>query len=703
MRFPVPTEVLRHVRETAGIRQGALAKSLNTNATFVSRLEREALADPEFARRYLNEIGTDLALEVIAYYERDWSKVSPPSFLHLDREQIWKIELALRELEAFEVGPHNSPILQPWTASLRDDLSSVLRYLERLDHTIAWVGDIGVGKTTALAYATRLLQSDGRSQRPIFPVGAGRVTVAETKVKAANVFGVAIEALEADEIRGLVADLVNSYVGGGRGGGISTEMARVLRNMSGFRTRRQPKGVEDFETTDPIVEALKVGEHPDVVADRMLAAMNLPGRRETSVAHTSEADGMAWLAKMVTGINNGTDERFSVPRRITVLVPSAALRAGGEVTVVDTKGVEGTTQRRDLRDYQDDSRTLMVLCTKFPDAPGATPERLLRDQIEQGASTADRFRVCLLVLPRDNEPLQVAENGEPPESHAEGRAIRRDQIRGTLASHGLPDIPILFFDAHKDTAEAIWDQLRARIRDMRDFHVMRLDRTTRAIAELIGNVDIVKARNARIEIERRVHALAERRIQNIATSRRPAHINLIEQFDVGHQSSVAAAVTRRGTWPNFPIQHILGVGVRQDANLRTVDNIGRIKSEIESLQDDFAEIAAVGEILASLMERVEEWRQDFLNAALEIGRNAYANLLEGESELWVRARSRYGTHEPGYKKDLARMWTVYFESSAPEDAKRSVEDRLADAWTKMVVDPLIEATHAESNTSLIAA
>src|SRR5215213_3273548 len=114
MRFPVPTEVLRHIREEAGIRQGALAKSLNTNATFVSRLEREVLADPEFANRYLNEIGTGLALEVIAYYDREWSKVSPPSFLHLDREQIWKIELALRDLEAFEVGPHNSPILQPW-------------------------------------------------------------------------------------------------------------------------------------------------------------------------------------------------------------------------------------------------------------------------------------------------------------------------------------------------------------------------------------------------------------------------------------------------------------------------------------------------------------------------------------------------------------------------------------------------------------
>lgn len=703
MRFAVPTEVLRHVREAAGVRQSALAKSLNTNATFVSRLEREAVADPEFAHRYLSEIGTDLAHEVIAYYDRDWSKVDPPSFLHPDREQIWNIELALNELEAFEAGPQNSPILRPWIASLRDDLSPVLRYLERLDHTIAWVGDIGVGKTTALAYATRLVQPDGRELKPIFPVGSGRITVAETKIKAANVFGVAVEALEAEEIRSLLADLVNSYANGGRGGGVSAEMTRVLRNMSGFRPRRQPKGPDDFETVDPIVEALQAGEHPDMLADRMLAAMNLPARRETSVAHTSEAEGMSWLAKTVAAINNGTDERFSVPRRITVLVPSAALRAGGEVTVVDTKGIEGTTQRRDLRDYQDDARTLMVLCTKFPDAPGATPERLLRDQMEQGASTAERRRVCLLVLPRGDEPLHVMESSEPPSSHAEGRAIRRDQISATLAGQGLPDIPILFFDAHRETADAIWEQLRQRIRDMRNFHVARLERTTHAIAELIGNVDIVKARNARTEIERRIHALTDRRVPAIATSRRPAHLNLVEQLDIGHQSSVAAAVARRGAWSNFPIQHILGVGVRQDANLRTADNVGRIKHEIESLQDEFGEIPAVGEILASLMERVEEWRQDFLNAALEIGRDAYANVLEGETELWTRSRARYGTHEPGYKKDLARMWSAYFESSAPEEARQSVEDRLADAWTKMIIEPLIEATRAVDDEELKAA
>ena len=698
MRFAIPTEVLRHVREAAQVRQGALATRLGTNATFVSRLEKETVTDPEFAQRYLTAVDTDLANQVIEHYERDWRNIDPPSFLHPNREQIWRIELAMQELAGFEAGPQHSDILRPWIASLRDDLSSVLRYLERLDHTIAWIGDIGVGKTTALAHATKLLHTDGKGPpKPVFPVGSGRVTVAETKVKASPAYGVGVEAVDLDGVRALVTDFVNGFVGGGRGGGVPAEMARVLRNMSGFRTRRQPTGGDAFTTSDPIADGLAAGEQPDVLVDRMMTAMDLPNRRETSIAHPGDAeDGMAWLARTIAGINNGLDERFSVPKRITVLLPSTVLRGAGELSVVDTKGIEGVTQRSDLRDYQDDPRALMVLCTKFPDAPGQTVERLLRDQAEQGSIAVERHRVAILVLPRGDEPLQVLDQGEHPATHAEGRAIRAEEIAGALAGAALPNVPAIFFDAHRDTPESVWTSLRGRIEAMRAFHVGRLDRTARAVAELIGNVDLVKTRNARTEIERRTTLLAVR-IANLTGVRRHAHLNLVEQLDIGHQSSVAAAVARGGEWPNFPIQHLLGVGVRQDAVLRSAENFGRVTHELESMRDDLAEIAGVAKVLEGLGDRVDEWRQDFLAAALEIGRDAFRSMLKDETELWRRSRERYGTYVPGYKKDLATIWREHFEGSAPDEARRAVEERLADAWSRMVVEPLLAATKAEDD------
>lgn len=698
MRFSIPTDVLRHAREEAGVRQGALAARLGTNPTFVSRLEKESAADPEFARRYLVAVDSELAREIIAYYERDWISIDPPSFLHPDREHLWRIEESLRALADFEASPQHSSILKPWIASIRDDLGSVMRYLERLDHTIAWVGDIGVGKTTALAFATKLVIPANRAApKPVLPVGSGRVTVAETKIKASPAYGVAVEAMDTHSIRALVTDLVTGFVGGGRGGGVPAEMARVLRNMSGFRIKRQAGTGDDFTNIDPIVDAFNGGESVDALVDRMVGAMNLLDRRETSVAHPGDAeDGMGWLARVIAGINNGTDDRFSVPRRITVLLPSAVLKSAGELAVVDTKGIEGITQRRDLRDYQDDPRALMVICSKFPDAPGATTERLLRDQAEQGSNAVERHRVALLVLPRGDEPLQVLDQGEPPQTRAEGRAIRRDEIAGALAAAALPQLPTMFFDAHQDTSESIWAAFKERIGAMRAFHVAKLDRTVRAVAELIGNVDVVKTRNARVEIEKRVDTLASR-IKTIPGVRRHAHLNLVEQLDHGHQSSVAAAVSRRGDWPNFPIQHLLGNGVRQDANLRSADNFSRITHELESLSDELGEIAGVADALTALEERVYEWRQEFLAAALEIGRDAFRAMLEGETELWRESRERYGQHIPGYKKDLGGIWKRHFEGSAPDDARAAIEERLADAWTRMVVDPIVAATRAESD------
>jgi hypothetical protein len=153
----------------------------------------------------------------------------------------------------------------------------------------------------------------------------------------------------------------------------------------------------------------------------------------------------------------------------------------------------------------------------------------------------------------------VLDQGEPPSSRAEGCAIRREEIGHALSGAGLPRIGVNFYDAHLDLPKTAWRDLRTRIERMRGVYIDRLDRSVRAVAELVANVDLVKARGARREIEEAFDRLIVR-IKTLPAVRRPAHQNLIEQFDVGHQSSVAASMVRRGGWPNFPILHFLGEG-----------------------------------------------------------------------------------------------------------------------------------------------
>jgi hypothetical protein len=694
MKFPVPGNVLRRAREDADIRQSAFAKTLDTNTTFVSRLEKSGAVEPAFAERYLRAIDTELARQILDHYGREWVNFDPPSFLHPDREHLWQVEETLQRITAFEATPQNHPILAPTITSLRDDLSSVLRYLERLDHVIAWVGDIAVGKTTGLAYAAGLIIPDSKGQmRPVFPVGSGRVTLCETVIKTAPAFGVAVEPLSEDAIRTLVRDLIAGVAG--ETSYVPSEMRTVLRNMSTYRTRRVPVA-DDFETRDPIAEALAAGENHEILADKLIAAMNLPSRRETSLAISENADnGMQWLAQTIAKINMGQDPRFSVPRRVTVLVPSERLREAGDFSIVDTKGVEGITQRTDLQGYRDDPRTLVVLCTKFPDAPDSTAQRLLRENEAAGSDAAVRHRVAMLVLPRNDEPLKVLDQGELPSSRAEGYAIRREEINQALLGADLPKIRVSFYDAHLDPPEVIWNALRTQINLMRGVYIASLDRSARAVAELVANVDVVKTRGARREIQEEFDRLATF-IGTLPGVRRHAHQNLLDQFDAGHQSSVAASMVRRGDWPNFPILHFLGEGVRQDANLRTADHFTRVEHKLEELEQKYAELADVRAMTGSLRDRMATWRQDFLTQALSIGSDAFRTVLANEGNLWAQACARYGTGVRGYKRDLAGMFQRFFEgTSAPDAARTAVETRLTDAWVSTIIEPLIALTRGE--------
>jgi hypothetical protein len=225
---------------------------------------------------------------------------------------------------------------------------------------------------------------------------------------------------------------------------------------------------------------------------------------------------------------------------------------------------------------------------------------------------------------------------------------------------------------------------------MRQVYVDRLDRAARDVAELVVDAQVFKTREARRSLEERFDRLSER-IKSLPGVRRPAHQNLVEQLKVSHQSSVAASMVRRGDWLNFSVHHILGVGVRQDAHLRSTDHISRIYHALDDAEAEYPDLATVRAVIASIRDRIAKWRQEFLGQAQAIGTDGFKELLLSQPQLWAESNARYGTYVPGYRKDLATIWQDFFETSKPEAARANVEARLAEAWTSMVVDPLLAA------------
>jgi len=695
MARPIPSEVLKYVRESAKLSQASLAENMKTVASVLSKLEKAEEAEPEIAERYLSSVGTPLADEVLEFYNRDWQHNAPPTYLHPNREELWVVDRALTELTEFELSPRNDPILKGPIDLLRTELRTAAAYLQRRDHVVAWVGDIGVGKTTALAHAVGLLVGDGRSQRkPAFPVGSGRTTVCETAIRVAPTFGIAVDALEDDQVMRLTRDLVTSVAPGASGVGVPSEVNRVLRNMAGMKTSSVEVSEDEFDTIDPISDLLANGLSIDETVDRVVSAMRLSDRKERQLVLPEGSDeGLSWLSKTVSQINNGTDERFGVPRRITVLMPSARLNADGQIlSVIDTRGVEGVTQREDLTELGDDVRTLVVLCTKFSDAPNASVQRHLQDSQEGGSDASERNRQCILVLPRGDEALQVPGFDAPIASRAQGYSVRRKDVAQALVKAKLPPTKTYFFDAHNDDADKVWSSLRLQIGQMRAVYADRVSSAAAGVSNLIENVDVVKTAEARRGIEEAVDRLLPG-ITNLPSIKRQPHQHLIDQIATAHHSSVAASINRGGDWSNFPVTHILGSGVRIDANLRVLDHVSRIHHRLDDLERQYEELGDVVQSLQAVRSLVAEGRQEFLTSCLSIGRDAYGTLLSTEKDVWATASARYG-EGAGYRRDLASIWRDFFESSAPTSTVNSINGRLEKSWETHILEPLRKATRA---------
>jgi transcriptional regulator with XRE-family HTH domain len=691
----VPTSELEIARRRAKFSQTQLAERLNVAASVVSRLEASERAEPQMAKRYLTALDTEFAAEMIEFYEQVWQCIERPAFSHPERVILWAAEEALQALDRFEQSPEFDAILHEPLQRIKTRLVSESAFIRDLEHSIAFVGDIGVGKTTALSHVTGLLQTDKAAKATsVFPTGSGRTTVCEVAIKIAPTFGIAVDCLSEDEITALVTDLVTSLETGKSG--LPSELERVIRNMADLRRiqGRVRVGGERTSTVDPLKDLIdRVGATDQVVAE-VLSRMALGARTKAQmILPESTGSDMEWLATNIAQINYGQHPNFSVPQRITVLLPLKQLRSNAyRLSVIDTKGVEGTTERPDLKSQLDDPRTVTVLCSKFADAPGATPLSIVKDVLESGSDAIEVGRLCLLVLPRDEEALKIIDDsGSNPLSAEEGYVVRQGQIEQQFSTEHLPPLPLNFYNVDADSAPEIWEWLLSKVGHLRKAKSNRIVRLAEAATELIENADVAKTRQARLTIARDMNAAAERHAKLRAVSS-PAHFNLMSQAKLAHQSSLAAAANRRGRWDNFQVAHILGVGVQKDANLRSRDTFVRIDEQLQILRARYPTLVDVDEFLESLQQDVATWKQEFLARASLAGRLLFARHLESADSLWIECQRRYGGG-PGYRADVSELLQKHFEGD--EDAVATyvhVEAAIQKLWSDLVIAPLREAT-----------
>ena len=680
----IPTVILRMARNKSGSTQAKLAKILKVNASLISRLESSEWTDGQMAERYLGALQSDLGNEIITFFSEAWQHLERPDFRHPDREVMREAECALQTLKTFEDSSQFDPILQRPLTKVRERIIKEVEFIRHQDHSIAFIGEIGVGKTTALSFVMNLIKDEKDGPESIFPTGSGRTTVCEVAIKTTSAFGIAVAPLPEDKIRLLVTDLIKS--------GITSELERVIRNMANLGRKIVQANPPSDETTtiDPLKDLIDQSAE-DVVVGEVMAKMELEHRTETQMILPEDMENSTeWLRSNIRKINNGLHPNFSIPERITVLLPREALRETPyTISVIDTKGVEGTTQRPDLMEQIENTRTITVLCCRFPDAPGKVPLSLVQETLDSGSDALDAERLCLLVLPREPEALGIInDEGEHPNESWEGYAIRKEQVERQFAVDKLPKIPINFFQVGADNPEDVYRWLTSRIKGIRAAKVKRIESHVSAVQGLVTNADVAKTREARRSIAETISQVAAKRCC-LPGVKRPAYFQLLAETEKTHHNSIAAAVNRQGDWDNFPVAYILGRGVRRDVHLRTRDIFIRIDERIAGLKDSFGHLGDIASFLQTLQEDIQEWRKDFLSRVAREGRARFIPYLRQATKMWDRCEERYGAGA-GYRSAVSEIFQEQFENEAGATLEQ-IESRVKEIWNQMIVGALESA------------
>ena len=150
-------QYLRQLREEVGLRQREVANRAGIQAGALSRIESGAgPVDEKDLSALVEAIDTGAARHFRKTLSLDWSELERPPFGHPDEDLLWRAHCSLVHLLEKQVDPETARGLAHRLEEYRREIQGAAGPVESLDHNVAFMGIIGVGKTTALCAITGL-------------------------------------------------------------------------------------------------------------------------------------------------------------------------------------------------------------------------------------------------------------------------------------------------------------------------------------------------------------------------------------------------------------------------------------------------------------------------------------------------------------------------------------------------------------------
>jgi transcriptional regulator with XRE-family HTH domain len=693
-------EHLARLRETAGYKQNELAKRIQCSPAVLSRIEGgERPASPEELDALLAAIGTPEAQAFAECLSRHWSIIPEPPFDEPDADLIWEAEQAAVAVEALAAQPDVKHFFERRLTRYKEELRASAARLTNRRYYVVFSGAIAAGKSTAICRIESLEVVDGKGRPlPVIEVGPGGITLCEVHVRRGPGYGFIVDPCSEYEVRRHVLDFARSLLESSSAqtgseteadsglAGSSREISRALRNMADLPIRRFPRkqdGTKPPSVDEGRVLAARIGEIK-ALAVEILARMQLHRRDRRDIWHSpaTEKPPLVWLQGIFNKVNNGADAEFSLPKRMEIVVPHAPLREDVlSITLIDTQGIDDVAGRVDLEQHFDDPHTVVVLCTKFEEAPSVHIRQLLTRAREAGVRTLDSH-AAVLVLPRPGEAMQMKDAGVPVGTAEEGCEIKADEIRLKLNALGLADLALAFFNAAEDDPGVLRSFLQARIAAVRDRHRDSLREIVAGANALLANYEKEQAREATREAARQLTRWLRHNGELTERISRHVHDSLLTATASAYPQTINAAVVREGNWHKLNYGHNLSHGARRmaaQAAERKLDSFREIAKHL--LLDE--KLTDAHDLVRQALRVLEAGFDDLIRKVQLVGQSIHADELIADAEFWRDCEREWGRGS-GYRDRVNTHNKEWFEEKRGHEADRRVLAVIHEEWKNAI-------------------